>query len=110
MAGATLSFIAMAVAGREVSTELDTFELMLYRSLIGICIVVSIGGATGHLREINTQQFGLHAIRNIGHFTGQNLWFFAIATIPLAQVVALEFTTPLWVALAAPLLLGERRL
>ena len=108
MAGATCSFAAMAVAGREVAAELDTFELMLYRSLIGIVIVCTIGGLTGRLREIRTDRLGLHAVRNIGHFTGQNLWFFAVATIPLAQVVALEFTTPLWVALAAPLLLGER--
>ena len=108
MAGATCSFIAMAVAGREVSAQLDTFELMLYRSLIGIVIVTTLAGATGHLREVNTQQMRLHLTRNVAHFTGQNLWFFAIATIPLAQVVALEFTTPLWVAIAAPLILGER--
>lgn len=108
VAGATCSFIAMAVTGREVSRELDTFELMLYRSLIGIVIVTSVAALTGNLRNINTQQMPLHLTRNIGHFTGQNLWFFAISTIPLAQVVALEFTTPLWVALAAPLILGER--
>ena len=42
------------------------------------------------------------------HFAGQNLWFYAITLIPLAQVFALEFTSPLWVTLFAPLLLGER--
>ncbi|SOH94556.1 EamA-like transporter family protein [Monaibacterium marinum] len=108
MASATCSFVMMAVAGRAVSVELDTFELMLFRSLIGIGIVTGIGGATGQLRGINTQRFHIHLIRNIGHFTGQNLWFFAVAVIPLAQLVALEFTTPLWVALAAPFILGER--
>ena len=108
MAGATCSFAAMSVAGREVSAELDTFELMLFRSLIGVAIVLAIGGLTGHLGEIRRDRLGLHAVRNIGHFAGQNLWFFGVATIPLAQVIALEFTTPLWVALAAAVLLGER--
>jgi drug/metabolite transporter (DMT)-like permease len=46
-------------------------------------------------------------VRNIFHFTGQNLWFFGVAVIPLAQLFAFEFTTPLWVALLAPLVLGE---
>ena len=108
MTGAIASFSSMAVAGREVSSKLDTFELMMYRSLIGILIVVSVGGFLGRLGEVSSKRLHIHAIRNLFHFTGQNLWFFALAFIPLAQVFALEFTSPLWVALLAPLVLGER--
>ncbi|WP_081535894.1 DMT family transporter [Rhodovulum sp. P5] len=108
MTGAIVSFSSMAVAGRIVTVELDTFELMLYRSLIGVTLVVTIGGIAGRLREVSTRQLGLHLIRNVCHFTGQNLWFLAISLIPLAQVFALEFTSPLWVVALAPLLLGER--
>ncbi len=108
MLGAILSFSSMAVAGRAVTLELDTFELMLYRSIIGVAIVVLAGRMTGTLGQITTRQMGLHLIRNISHFTGQNLWFLAISLIPLAQVFAVEFTSPLWVTLLAPLILGER--
>lgn len=108
MTGAIAAFSSMAVAGRMVTLELDTFELMLYRSLIGIGIVIGVARLAGRLGEVSTQKLGLHLIRNISHFTGQNLWFWAIATIPLAQVFALEFTSPLWVAVLAPLILGER--
>ncbi|SIO17863.1 Permease of the drug/metabolite transporter (DMT) superfamily [Rhodovulum sp. ES.010] len=108
MTGAIASFSAMAVAGRMVTVELDTFELMLYRSLIGVALVVSVAGLAGRLTEVSTRQMHLHVIRNVSHFTGQNLWFLAIGLIPLAQVFALEFTSPLWVAVLAPLLLGER--
>ena len=108
MVGATLSFTAMAVAGREAASDLDTFELMLYRSLLGLVVVVAIGGARGLLGNVARSDLGLHGLRNIGHFAGQNLWLFAVVTIPLAQVFALEFTTPLWVALFAPFVLGER--
>ncbi|MDA9641697.1 DMT family transporter [Alphaproteobacteria bacterium] len=45
--------------------------------------------------------------RNLAHFSGQNLWFLAVAYIPFAQLFALEFSTPVWVALLAPLFLGE---
>ena len=40
MIGAMLSFTLMAIAGRSLAGHLDTFEIMLYRSLIGIVIVV----------------------------------------------------------------------
>jgi len=108
MSGAIVSFCAMAVAGRSLAVELDTFEMMLYRSVIGIALVLAVGGLLGRLGEITTRSLGLHAVRNVFHFTGQNLWFFSLTFIPLAQVFALEFTSPLWVALLAPLVLGER--
>jgi drug/metabolite transporter (DMT)-like permease len=58
--------------------------------------------------QVTTALLGTHLIRNVAHFTGQNLWFFAVTVIPLAQVFALEFTSPLWVVVLAPLILGER--
>ncbi len=108
MLGAIGSFSTMAVAGREIASELDTFEIMMYRSLFGALIVIAVGWLAGTLSQINTQNIGLHVIRNMAHFTGQNLWFYAVTVIPLAQVFALEFTSPLWVIVLSPLILGER--
>ena len=108
MTGCIASFSIMAVAGREVSSELDTFEIMMYRSLFGVIIVVAVALMAGTLQEVNRDNLGLHALRNVAHFTGQNLWFYAVTAIPLAQVFALEFTTPLWVIVLSPLILGER--
>ncbi len=109
MSGALISFMAMAVAGREISQELDTFQLMFFRSLLAVTIVVSIGLVTsGGLRQFATARLPMHAARNLCHFVGQFGWFFAVASIPLAQVFAIEFTIPLWVALFAPMVLSER--
>ncbi|MCG7492122.1 DMT family transporter [Thalassobius sp. Cn5-15] len=108
MSGAIVSFSSMAIAGRAISLDLDTFEIMLYRSIIGVVVVLSVAGATGHLREITRRNLGLHFLRNLCHFTGQNLWFYALPIIPLAQVFALEFTSPLWAILLSALLLGEK--
>ncbi|MBI1418135.1 MAG: EamA family transporter [Limimaricola sp.] len=108
MTGAIASFTAMAVAGRAVSFQLDTFEIMLYRSLTGIFIVLVVGGWAGTLGQVTTRRAWLQVLRNMAHFTGQNLWFYALTQLALAQVFALEFTTPVWVILLSPLLLGER--
>jgi drug/metabolite transporter (DMT)-like permease len=108
MSGSIVSFTAMAIAGRAVAPTLDTFELMTWRSLIGLVIVLAVGDAMGRLGEIRFNRIGVHFVRNIFHFAGQNLWFMALPMIPLAQVFALEFTSPLWVILLSPLLLGER--
>lgn len=108
MTGAIASFSAMAIAGREVSFELDTFEIMMYRSFIGIAIVLILGSYFGTLGQITRRHLGTHLTRNIAHFTGQNLWFYAVTLIPLTQLFALEFTSPLWVLLLSPMVLGER--
>jgi drug/metabolite transporter (DMT)-like permease len=108
MMGAVVSFVAMAVAGRALLATMNTFELMLYRSIVGFAIVcIVVARSPAGFSQVQTSDFRLHLVRNAFHFTGQNLWFFAVSVIPLAQVVALEFTNPIWVALLAPLLLGE---
>src|SRR5210317_1169763 len=107
MIGAMLSFSLMAVSGRELATSLNTFEIMLYRSIVGFLIVLVIGYFAKTLGEIKGNRLGLHLFRNFAHFSGQNLWFLAVAYIPFSQLFALEFSTPVWVALLAPLFLGE---
>ena len=108
MSGAIFSFTAMAIAGRAVSAVHDTFEIMMWRSVVGFLIVLAVAGALGRLREVRRDRMGQHIVRNLFHFSGQNLWFWSLTMIPLAQVFALEFTSPIWVILLSPLVLGER--
>jgi drug/metabolite transporter (DMT)-like permease len=108
MLGSILSFSSMAVAGRYVSAIHSTFEIMAIRSLIGFVVVVATAWAFGRLGEVRRDRIKVHFFRNLFHFTGQNLWFFGLATIPLAQVFALEFTSPIWVILLSLIFLGER--
>jgi drug/metabolite transporter (DMT)-like permease len=107
MAGALLSFMAMAVAGRELSTELGTFQILFFRSLIGLVVLSVLLSRVGW-GQLRTRQRGLHLVRNLAHFGGQFGWFYGLAFIPLAEVFAIEFTVPIWTAIMAALLLGER--
>ncbi|MCC7549842.1 MAG: DMT family transporter [Burkholderiales bacterium] len=107
MLGAVAALTAMAIAGRELASELSTFQILFFRSLIGlgvICVLVQRAGWV----SVKTHRLGAHAARNAAHFAGQFGWFFGIALIPLTEVFAIEFTTPLWTALFAVLLLRER--
>ncbi len=107
MVGALFSFLSMAIAGRELSAELNTFQILFFRSLIGLFIISAVLSRVGW-HSVKTRHPGLHLIRNIAHYVGQFGWFFAISVIPLAQVFAIEFTIPIWTALLAPFILSER--
>jgi len=107
MSGTLVSFMAMAIAGRQLSGQLTTFQILFFRSAIGLLIIGYLLWRS-NWRQVFTQHFKTHAIRNIAHFGGQFGWFYGIAVIPLAEVFALEFTVPVWTAVLATLLLGEQ--
>lgn len=108
MLGSVVAFSAMAVAGKQVTPVHDSFEIMTLRSAVGLILVLVLARATGQMSEIKAQRLTGHFFRNILHFAGQNLWFFALTLIPLAQLFALEFTSPIWLLLLSVLFLGER--
>ncbi len=107
MTGTLFSFAAMAVAGRELSADLTTFQILFFRSLVGLLIIGLIVMKTG-MHQIKTRHPWLHLIRNTAHFGGQFGWFYGIAYISLAEVFAIEFTLPVWTAILALILLNER--
>ncbi len=102
-------FSLLAVASRELTASMATVEILLWRSLLGFGIVTVFLARGGVLNAqgLQPQLIGWHALRNVTHFGGQCAWLIAIAALPLAEVFALEFTTPLWAALLAALFMGE---
>jgi drug/metabolite transporter (DMT)-like permease len=106
MFGAIVSFSTMAIAGRELSAELTTFQILFFRSLAGFVLMVVLLSRTGWW-QLKTKHFAIHVIRNVAHYGGQYGWFYGIALIPLVEVFAIEFTMPIWTAIFAALMLGE---
>jgi drug/metabolite transporter (DMT)-like permease len=107
MIGALFSFCVMAVAARELSGGISTAETLFVRSVIGIIIVSSLIIRKGDFSLFRTKRIGLHIGRGLCHFVGQYGWFVSIGLLPLAQVFALEFTTPLWTLIIASIFLKE---
>lgn len=108
MAGWLLLMVVIAVAGREAMREMPLFQIMGVRSVLGLLLLWPLVRAAGGLRAMKTQRLPQHVLRNAIHYAAQYGWFAALVLIPLAQVVAIEFTMPLWSALLAAALLGER--
>jgi len=107
MGGAVLSFLFMAIAARELSDTMNTFEILTFRSIVGLVITVAFIMRAGW-HEIRTERLRLHLLRNFFHFGGQFGWVLGISLLPLATVFTLEFTIPVWAALLAVIVLRER--
>jgi drug/metabolite transporter (DMT)-like permease len=110
MTGALISFSVSAVAIRGLASHgLSVFEILSVRSGFGLATLLVLVLARRELRaEIMPRRMSMHLVRNGVHFVGQYLWALAVTLLPLATVFSLEFTTPMWVALLAVPLLGER--
>jgi drug/metabolite transporter (DMT)-like permease len=108
MGGSIASFLTMTVAGRAILPDLDVFQLMEMRSVIGWFILLPLVLASGGFAAMRTKRPLQHIGRNVVHYAGQFAWLQALTMIPLAQLISIEFTTPIWGALLAVLFLGER--
>ncbi len=106
MGGWLLATLALTVAGRELGHDLPVFVIMMFRSLFALVLLTPIVLYHGDV----IRRFGnirLNVLRNLIHYCAQYSWFLALTLIPLAQVVSIEFTMPIWGALIAALFLGE---
>jgi drug/metabolite transporter (DMT)-like permease len=107
MAASIASFVLMTVAARQLSGRLPTVEILCLRSVVALMILLALRPRLGP-EAFATRRIALHVARNVVHFGGQYAWVWGVALAPLAVVTAIEFTTPVWVALLAAALLGER--
>lgn len=109
MAGALLSFSAIAVAVRELSGALSVFEMLAFRNAAGLAGLLAAALFLPRLRgQVLPRRVGRHLQRNLVHFAGQYSWTVGVTLLPLAVVFAIEFTAPALTALFAVLLLGEK--
>src|SRR6188474_225592 len=85
MSGAVASFMAMAIAVRELQRHMGSFEIVFMRSLVMLAIVLVMLPRAG-VSAIFTRRFPEHLARNVIHFIGQVLWVYSIGMLALATV------------------------
>jgi drug/metabolite transporter (DMT)-like permease len=108
MAGWLSLTVIMAVAGREAAQQISVFEIMEVRSLLGLLMLSPIIFRAGGFAALKTARLPQHIARNLIHYASQLGWFIALTLIPIGQVVAIEFTMPIWTAILAASFLAER--
>ena len=108
MAGWLSLMLIIAVAGRQAAREINVFQLSEMRSILGFLLLYPLIRAAGGFGAMKTKRLPQHIARNIIHYGAGLGWFLALTLIPIGQVVAIEFTMPIWTAILAATFLGER--
>ncbi len=100
-------FAGMAIATRSLHTEMSAFEILFFRSLIGVLVVFPFI-VRNHFTDIRVANFRWHFGRAAIQFGGQICWIYGIIHLTLSDLTAIEFSIPLFTALLAVVFLGER--
>ena len=108
MTGWLALMLIVAIAGRETTRELNVFQIMEARCVLGFFMLYPLIRLSGGFEAMKTSRPLQHVARNLIHYAAQLGWLFALTLIPLGQVVAIEFTMPIWTAILAASFLGER--
>ena len=102
----TVFFSSMHVLIRYMSADLHAFELAFFRNLFGVLVVLPWLLRSG-LAPLKTKRLGLHSVRGLLNGVGMLMFFYAVSITPLADVIALSFTAPIFATVLAIVFLGE---
>ena len=107
MIAATLSFSLFFVIVRSMTDMVNPMQAAFLRYVFSIVLLLPVIWAIPRQTWLSLPH-GWLAGRGFIHGIGTMMWFIAIASIPLAEVAALSYTTPVFIALGAAIFLRER--
>lgn len=99
-------FASMGVFVKLGAEQFSFAELVFYRSLVGLIVIIAIARSRG--LSLRTSRWQAHAGRGISGFVSLALYFYSITLLPLPTAVTLNYTSPLFLALLTVFLLRER--
>jgi drug/metabolite transporter (DMT)-like permease len=100
-------FATMAVFVKLGSEHFGAAEMALYRSLFSFFVVLGIVGVKPGA-TVRTEYIGGHLIRGIVGSTSLIGYFYAISKLPVATAQTLNYTSPIFLAIATTVVLGEK--
>ncbi|QQP89646.1 DMT family transporter [Skermanella sp. TT6] len=106
MVTAAALFSVLNLLIRHASTELHPFQVTFFRNFFSLAFMLPWLMRAG-LGGLRTRKWGLYSTRALTGLAAMLTWFYAISVMPLAEAVALNFTTPLFATVGAALFLGE---
>ena len=107
MAFTGLMFVAVTAVVKHIGSDVPAAQAAFLRYVLGLVFLLpmikSIMAA-----HLTPRQKRLFWFRGLVHTLAVILWFFAMARIPIAEVTAMNYLSPVYVTLGAALFLGER--
>lgn len=108
MCAASVMIGISAACIRELSGTYNTFQLVFFRSAVGLLLLVPWMFRTARLGVLSTQRLPLYLVRTALSYTGMVCVFYGLANMPIGEVYALLFLVPIITIVLAVLLLKER--
>ena len=106
MAASASLFGLMAISIRFASKQQHPFEIAFFRCLFGALFALPLLRVHG-LEILRTRRIGFYIARCAVGMVSMLCSFWALVHLPLAQAIALSYSTPLFVTIGAVLALGE---
>ncbi|MDA9613291.1 DMT family transporter [Paracoccaceae bacterium] len=103
----TVAFSIMHGLVRFVSEVMPPFQIAFFRNVFGLAFLLPLL-MRSRFEILRTKQIGLHALRGVINMVAMLMFFTALSISPIAKVTALGFTAPIFMAVLAVLVLGER--
>jgi drug/metabolite transporter (DMT)-like permease len=101
-------FAGMTVCVKFLGPDIPAGQTIFVRGLISVAVLALIAWRSGALHLLKTRNLRSHARRSLAGTASMFSLFNAVTMIPLADVTAISFTTPLLITVLAMIFLGER--
>ena len=89
-------FATMGVCVKYASAHFNSAELVFYRGVIGVIFIAAYARARGV--SLATRLPAMHAWRSAVGVMSLSAWFYAIAHLPLATAMTLNYMSSVWIA------------
>ena len=102
-----LLFVGVTAIVKHVGTDLPPAQSAFLRYVTGLVFVIPLIKLIKKA-NLSRNELTLFAWRGLAHSIGVILWFYAMAILPMAEVTAMGYLSPIYVTIGAALFLGER--
>tara|TARA_R110000737_G_scaffold84231_2_gene116724 strand:+ start:1385 stop:2290 length:906 start_codon:yes stop_codon:yes gene_type:complete len=107
MLAAGAMFVGVNALVKSLGTALPSTQAAFLRFSLGLLILIPLVPRLLTMR-LSARQWRLFLIRGAVHSVGVALWFYAMARIPIADVTAMNYLSPILITIGAALFLGEK--
>lgn len=102
-----LMFVCVTGIVRYIGSDVPAAQAAFIRYVIGLLLMLPFMGEVfkgGFARG----EIAIYSFRGVAHALGVILWFYAMARIPIAEVTAIGYLAPIYIAIGAAIFLGEK--